>query len=1046
MHLNDCFALILLRCFLDQSKITTAARGIVKICKQEMAEIENCPSCYLNANTKKNTWFVEVCPRPHLLVWAKLKGFPYWPAKAMCTNSAGMVDVRFFGAHDRAWVHYRDCYLYSERDPNSYKQRRYDIENCVKELQMYVKNLKKIYGEVNLAQFKTLYDPNNELKMLRVLLPTYNEAKMKVLRVYEKSSNSETKKDDEETEKAPELQVKTEQPDEDMNESQQFNSSTIDGYGTDEDNKCGLDPEKRKMLELSTNDEVLSDKVGGEEEDFSQLKIHIANKLLIKKGLNNFSRITSRVSTDKKSSDESLTQQSPDKSRRNSDQSVGSDASRRTSNASDTGHRMDIDENTDQSMSNASTSSSISEKSTKSDGNKNNEQERVVKVVESAELSISPQSKLKITDKLIKRLSDGDEVAQQKTFGESSAHEETRDSDCSSTTSNNHEKQCEDSTVEKTADKTKENQVESVNSTVDDDDKEDKLVIDQSEEEKQDGNDDEKVEESKEDVSEKENSVEKEDTFDKSDKNTNIIEEFEDSEGAETMDSSQINEADIRNIIHSSLNDGNVTIHRSTPKEKPKIVSSTPKTDVTSTTTTTTESKKRKLSTDEAESQPKTKSIKVININKVIDKKLLTETIESSKRERAKEKANADKMETDSNDSCGKKRVSIEEKDEFKEHDHEDQTIPQDLLAIEIKSEQETDDEYSDTEYMEAKRKYLSALNISEKSKETTKEKLHEIRTRSKTEEKKERCRIDNLTKIIDEVALNTSGGRFLNQANKSGKKKLYATVLTSLNQTMKTSGAEIYVKSLSKLQSPKQRARKTFPTPKYDKQSNGTSTSFKEILPKPGSNVTVAKVIVSTSSSDPITILSQSQKTPEVVLIPTNPNSNITPNLSMLPPLIATKSLKPINPNTKQSQNYIPQNENDSDPRLSLLDTILTNTALSKTATEATSSTQPPLVPTTSITPIISTTTSNAAAASTASASNQSETPDELSILHTTVPRTVSKAVSDLLCRTMPKLRPRPPGALSTTFDSGMPSSAGPATAKINSLAHRVSIRWRWY
>lgn len=39
--------------------------------------------------------------RPHVLVWAKLKGFPFWPAKAMCTNDDGQVDVRFFGAHDR---------------------------------------------------------------------------------------------------------------------------------------------------------------------------------------------------------------------------------------------------------------------------------------------------------------------------------------------------------------------------------------------------------------------------------------------------------------------------------------------------------------------------------------------------------------------------------------------------------------------------------------------------------------------------------------------------------------------------------------------------------------------------------------------------------------------------------------------------------------------------------------------------------------------------------------------------------------------------------
>lgn len=108
------------------------AKSLYKICKQEMSEIENCSSCYLNANTKLKTWFIEVCPKPHLLVWAKLKGFPFWPAKAMRTNNAGMVDVRFFGAHDRAWVSYKDCFLYSLKDPNSNKQKRNDINESIK--------------------------------------------------------------------------------------------------------------------------------------------------------------------------------------------------------------------------------------------------------------------------------------------------------------------------------------------------------------------------------------------------------------------------------------------------------------------------------------------------------------------------------------------------------------------------------------------------------------------------------------------------------------------------------------------------------------------------------------------------------------------------------------------------------------------------------------------------------------------------------------------------------------------------------------------------
>lgn len=54
-------------------------------------------------------------------------GFPYWPAKGMTVNTSGLVDVRFFGAHDRAWVPARDCFLYSEKDPNNFRTKRQDI-------------------------------------------------------------------------------------------------------------------------------------------------------------------------------------------------------------------------------------------------------------------------------------------------------------------------------------------------------------------------------------------------------------------------------------------------------------------------------------------------------------------------------------------------------------------------------------------------------------------------------------------------------------------------------------------------------------------------------------------------------------------------------------------------------------------------------------------------------------------------------------------------------------------------------------------------------
>lgn len=114
-------------------KLLAIAKAVFKICKQEIYDIDTCHECYYNANTCKTDWFVEVCSRPHILVWAKLKGFPYWPAKAMTTNLQGMVDVRFFGDHDRAFVPIRECYLYSKDHPNpiTVKSKRQSIAHSV---------------------------------------------------------------------------------------------------------------------------------------------------------------------------------------------------------------------------------------------------------------------------------------------------------------------------------------------------------------------------------------------------------------------------------------------------------------------------------------------------------------------------------------------------------------------------------------------------------------------------------------------------------------------------------------------------------------------------------------------------------------------------------------------------------------------------------------------------------------------------------------------------------------------------------------------------
>ncbi|VEN33561.1 unnamed protein product [Callosobruchus maculatus] len=444
-----------------QSKLTSAAKNIVKICKQEMAEIENCPSCYLNANTKKNTWFVEVCPKPHILVWAKLKGFPYWPAKAMQCNTAGMVDVRFFGAHDRAWVHYKDCYLYSEKDPNTFKQKRYDIEKCIEELSIYAENLKKIYGEFRPAPFKTCYEPENEVKQLQIFLPRYKQVRahlkkhaqngelqtdpVKIEEAKDGDKSDESTKEPfeekQEVTKTPEgekSRMKDETKSEDthsdfsspVNDDKENLDTTMEGYGTDDDAAEDIDVERRKQFRERKRDQTeYEDEDDEDDEDDTQVPNDISVDSPVVRGNvrtrggHNSTPGKLRVLPRRKSDHDKLKRTSSDESasshqkvsRRNSDQSVKSDSSR-LSNISDKISRVDITENMEVSLGNedigcfsmTGKTSPVSSEVSKSGSEQSVEiKKKPVQVdIDNAEFTISPSNKLKIADKLIKRLSD----------------------------------------------------------------------------------------------------------------------------------------------------------------------------------------------------------------------------------------------------------------------------------------------------------------------------------------------------------------------------------------------------------------------------------------------------------------------------------------------------------------------------------------------------------------------------------------------------------------------------------------------------------------
>ncbi|KAJ8980077.1 hypothetical protein NQ317_009433 [Molorchus minor] len=1018
--------------------------------------------------------------------WAKLKGFPYWPAKAMCTNVSGMVDVRFFGAHDRAWVHYKECYLFSEKDPNTFKQKRYDIERCIEELNIYIQNLRKVYGEFKYAPYRTLLEPGNESKQLQIFLPRYklNVSPKKRINKHEVKSLSQEKK---EVDSKGTLDVKENIPNSipEINDDVQVtinseekknkvvtkedtlnvkfkesaltektakistngifqDDSIMEGYGTDDDTNPEIDLERRKTF-IERNDSNVSEKMEAEyeeEDNDTQVPSNIDLDGICKANSAKISEDSSKISgtnkTDlRRTSDTESGQKrqvteeiphSPQKmSRRNSDQSVKSDSSH-VSNISDKINRVDISENMEITLGNddvgcvsisENMSSSSSESSKSSSDHSLETKKKPVQVdIENTEYTISPSNKLKISDKLIKRLSDGDEntnnsqkvVEVKKTIPEKKSptdiliekfkgvveREIINFSEPSTSSSFDENNRINESYTAKTTSQTANTEKSNSDNT-----NKETLEIPNTPSSETSIKIHAAVKIAKP-VSQEAVAKSSLDNNNKSNQPNhevaNIIEEFEDSEENETIDDIQIDKNNIFNIIHSSLND-------TKSKELENKISSVGNSVI----------EKEKISSD----MP-----------------LLQKSLQGKKM-----------IRKPSNTSCTSSTSR--------------QSSSQEIITEEIKSEPDTDDDFSESENLEAKRKYLSALNISEKISDAAKRlKANEIRTRSKTEEKKEKFRImDNLERTIDDVALNYSMNR---------EKLTAKTTEEQKNNTAPQEG-EIFVKSFARLQPTKQRARKSFPTPVYVKKHYPKQCYKKNVTPSvPVTKKDVPKTSTITSSVVTPNIITstglstiQNQKTIEtlpnavshVILLPPNQTINFsspvtTPVLNVVSNIISSAPVTPtastaasniksitITPNTRASQNYIPQNEQPNGLLPNNSSVVINDVTKQSTINTTPRETEqiadvvesnvqvPTVIPTVPISEAITGGTTQ---------------DDDFSVLNSLLPDNVGQAVSDLLLKPPPRLKPRPPGILSACFDEGVPSSAGNVTSTINSVAHR--------
>ena len=131
--------------------------------------MEICPDCFKNFYTITETSFAEPCRRPHQLVFARVKGYPLWPAKVVRMGpKQNEVDCRFFGTHDRyvirqksiiclnktlcvirAWVAVDSCWLVSEVHPGSKpnKTHKSKFDGAMRELAVHIERLNAKFPE-----------------------------------------------------------------------------------------------------------------------------------------------------------------------------------------------------------------------------------------------------------------------------------------------------------------------------------------------------------------------------------------------------------------------------------------------------------------------------------------------------------------------------------------------------------------------------------------------------------------------------------------------------------------------------------------------------------------------------------------------------------------------------------------------------------------------------------------------------------------------------------------------------------------------------------
>ncbi|KAK7791097.1 hypothetical protein R5R35_000516 [Gryllus longicercus] len=204
------------------SILADMARQMLRDCIYDLQEIQQCRDCYRVSNEKKDKhWFCYPCRPPHQLVYAKQKGFPYWPAKVIKIDG-DQYDVRFFGAHhQRALIEKAHIRPISVNIHTLQVKRTSSWNKACEELRRHQELLEKLKKETN--DFTTNLESSEEEESEPESEPE-EETKPKPIKV--EKEETEDDDEDEDDDEEPKVKIKAESEGEVSQDEESSISST----------------------------------------------------------------------------------------------------------------------------------------------------------------------------------------------------------------------------------------------------------------------------------------------------------------------------------------------------------------------------------------------------------------------------------------------------------------------------------------------------------------------------------------------------------------------------------------------------------------------------------------------------------------------------------------------------------------------------------------------------------------------------------------------------------------------------------------------------